>query len=115
MKEFTKSDLKTGMLVKQRNGDIKVVLGESICGLWGLWDRLSNFKSDLISTCYGEFDIIVVYKTSEGNSLTSYLEGDYLTPIWERTEQTEAQKEMEILQEQAKALQEQITKLKSKL
>ena len=45
----------------------------------------------------------------------AYLKGEDLTLVWERTEQTEAQKEMEVLQKQATALQEQITKLQGKL
>ena len=115
MKEFTKSDLKTGMFVKLRDEKFRIVLGENLCGGERGWNRLSNYKFDLNSARYKDSDIIAVYNTSEGSSLTSYLEGHFLTPIWERTEQTEAQKEMEVLQEQAKALQEQITKLQSKL
>ena len=115
MKEFTKSDLKTGMFVKQRDGAMKVVLGNNLCGAESSWNRLSNYKFDLKSARYKDSDIIAVYKTSEGSSLTSYLEGHFLTLIWERTEQTEAQKEMEVLQEQVKAVQEQITKLQGKL
>jgi hypothetical protein len=56
-----------------------------------------------------------VYVITEKRSIDSYLKGESLSPIWERTEQTEAQKEMEVLQEQAKALQEQITKLQGTL
>jgi hypothetical protein len=56
-----------------------------------------------------------VYVITEKRSIDSYLRGESLSPIWERTEQTEAQKEMEVLQEQAKALQEQITKLQGTL
>jgi hypothetical protein len=52
-----------------------------------------------------------VYVITEKRSIDSYLKGESLTLIWERTEQTEAQKGMEVLQAQAKALQEQITKL----
>jgi hypothetical protein len=115
MKEFTKSDLKTGMFVKLRDEKFRIVLGENLCGDERSWNRLSNYKFDLNSARYKDSDIIAVYNTSEGCSLTTYLEGHFLTPIWERTEQTEAQKEMEVLQEQAKALQEQITKLQGKL
>ena len=58
---------------------------------------------------------MAVYERIKGGCLSDYLKGEQLHLIWERTEQTEAQKEMEVLQEQAKALQEQITKLQGKL
>ncbi len=98
--QFTKSDLKTGMFVKQRNGNFKVVLGNAICDD-NNYGRLDEYKENLINICENTaHDIIAVYKTSRGSSLISYLAGDYLTTIWERTEQTEAQKEMVVLQAQ---------------
>ena len=48
--QFTKSDLKTGMFVKQRNGKLKIVLGKNLCGDKGDWNRLSNYKFDLNSS-----------------------------------------------------------------
>jgi hypothetical protein len=120
MKEFTKSDLiklaqtKT-VVVKQRNGDMKLVLGVNLCGNNYKWSRIVEFESDLTNTDWKKFDIVAVYKTSEGSSLTAYLEGHYLTKLWERTEQTAVQKEVEILQAQVKAVQKQITKLQEKL
>jgi hypothetical protein len=113
--QFTKSDLKTGMVVKQRNGNFKLVLGYQLCGD-NSYGELSFYTTCLENGCGGsELDIIAVYECESGNCLSEYLAGNALALIWERTEQTEAQKEMEVLQEQAKALQEQITKLQSKL
>ena len=116
MKEFTKSDLKTGMFVKQRRGEFKVVLDDAISGDKS-WGELSSYSEDMMArgSAFAELDIVAVYERRKGGCLSDYLKGDNLTPIWERTEQTEAQKEMEVLQEQAKALQEQITKLQGKL
>ena len=113
MKEFTKSDLKTGMFVKLRNGDFSIVLGDIISGEG--WGELSNYNDDMLNKVYDIFDIVAVYERIKDGALSDYLEGQSLKIIWERTEQTEAQKEMEVLQEQAKALQEQITKLQGKL
>ena len=113
MKEFTKSDLKTGMFVKLRDGDFNIVLDDIISGEG--WGELSNYNDDMLNKVYDIFDIVAVYERIKDGALSDYLEGQSLKIIWERTEQTEAQKEMEVLQEQAKALQEQITKLQGKL
>jgi translation elongation factor P/translation initiation factor 5A len=115
--QFTKSDLKTGMFVKNRDGNYKVVLGGVLEVLSGMdtCTRLGTFSDSLISDNCKGLDIVAVYNVHSEGYLRTYLQGNSLTLIWERIEQTEAQKEMEVLQEQAKALQEQITKLQSKL
>jgi hypothetical protein len=121
--QFTKSDLKTGMFVKQRNGNFKVVLGDAICGDNNNYGRLDEYKEDLINICKNTMhDVMAVYRPNKGASLTSYLKGNTLTLIWERTEQTPAQKEMEelllniekgekamsVMKEQAKLLQSKL-------
>jgi hypothetical protein len=116
VKEFTKSDLKTGMFVQYRNGDYRIVIGDMLSG--DGYATLSSFDEGLKyrpSSKTHYMDIIAVYKAGEHATMANYLAGRDLTLIWERTEQTEAQKEMEVLQKQAKALQEQITKLQGKL
>jgi hypothetical protein len=112
--QFTKSDLKTGMFVKQREGMYMLVLEDRAVGNTG-FTLLSDVRHNLLASVYRHLDIVAVYKASGDGVMTDYMEGNELTLIWERTEQTEAQKEMEVLQEQAKALQEQITKLQGKL
>jgi hypothetical protein len=112
--QFTKSDLKTGVhFIYNRSGEYKIVLDTMLCG--DSYTSLSQITEKLSHKSHRELDIMAVYVITEKRSLNSYLKGESLTPIWERTEQTEAQKEMEVLQQQAKALQEQITKLQSKL
>jgi hypothetical protein len=112
--QFTKSDLKTGVhFIYNRSGEYKIVLDTMLCG--DSYTVLSQITEKLRHKAYRELDIMAVYVIAEKRSLNSYLKGESLTPIWERTEQTEAQKEMEVLQQQAKALQEQITKLQGKL
>ena len=113
--EFTKSDLETGVFVKQINGTSKIVLYDALCGVNNAWSRLSNIKEDLTNKRSSDFDIVAVYKAGEGSSLTEYLLGRYLIPIWERTEQTPAQKEMKELQAQISKLQEQAKVLQSNL
>jgi hypothetical protein len=112
--QFTKSDLKTGMFVKQRDGTYSIFLKDMFSETDDFM-MLSSYEDNLKHNGCPKWDIMFVYKAEGQGPLSSYLEGEYLTPIWERIEQTEAQKEMEVLQEQAKALQEQITKLQGKL
>ena len=118
MKEFTKSDLKTGMFVKLRDGSIRIIINDGVCG-FNFYGSLKYYNQSLIKYLHGQpeanYDIMAVYTEKHNNTFSAYLKGESLTLIWERTEQTEAQKEMEVLQEQAKALQEQITKLQGKL
>jgi hypothetical protein len=112
--QFTKSDLKTGMFVKQRDGMYMLVLEDRAVGDTG-FTLFCDVQESLLANKYEHLDIVAVYKASGDGVMTDYMAGNELNLIWERTEQTEAQKEMAILQEQAKALQEQITKLQGKL
>jgi hypothetical protein len=112
--QFPKSDLKTGVhFIRNRSEEYKIVLDTMLCG--NSYTPLKQITETLHHNCYRELDIMSVYVITEKRSIDSYLRGESLSPIWERTEQTEAQKEMEVLQEQAKALQEQITKLQGTL
>jgi hypothetical protein len=112
--EFTKSDLKTGMFVKNRNGNYKIVIGDTLSGIEAC-TTFSNFNDGLISNLSKGYDIVVVYKALDSRFLSAYLNGESLKLIWERTEQTPVQKEMEELQAQITKLQEQAKVLQSKL
>jgi vacuolar-type H+-ATPase subunit I/STV1 len=112
--EFTKSDLKTGMFVKNRNGDYKIVIGELLSGLEAC-TTLGAFSDSLINKYSKSYDIVAAYKAKEPCFLSKYLNGDSLNLVWEQTGQTEAQKEMEELQAQITKLQEQAKVLQSKL
>jgi phage tail protein X len=112
--QFTKSDLKTGMFVKHRDGDYAILLEDTATGRKH-YTELHCITEALLSSIERGNDITHVYVKAEPRSMNSHLKGLGLRCIWERTEQTEAQKEMKVLQEQAKALQEQITKLQGKL
>jgi hypothetical protein len=119
--QFTKSDLKTGVhFIRNRSEEYKIVLDTMLCG--NSYTPLKQITETLHHNCYRELDIMSVYVITEKRSINSYLKGESLSPIWERTEQTEAQKKMELLQarakalqEQAQAIQEQITKLQGTL
>jgi hypothetical protein len=112
--EFTKSDLKTGMFVKNRNGDYKIIIGELLSGLDSS-TLFANFREDLVNINNNGYDIVAVYEVETLRHVKAYFKGESLTLIWERTEQTPAQKEMEELQAQISKLQEQAKVLQSKL
>jgi hypothetical protein len=114
MKEFTKSDLKTGMFVKQREGMYMLVLEDRAVGNTG-FTLLSDVRHNLLASAYKHLDIVAVYKASGDGVMTDYMEGNELTLIWERTEQTPAQKEMEVLQTKMDELQEQMKVVQAKL
>lgn len=88
-KEFTKSDLKTGMVIEQRNGDKAMVLlgtanGDIVSGQ--TWYSLTSLKEDLTNQySRGCYDIVKVYQP---RSNLDYLGLDSIwdqyNVIWER-------------------------------
>ena len=111
MKEFTKSDLKNGMFVQYRNGDFRIVLDG-----WFIGDghaEIGYFNDDLKSDDEGEchLDILSIYVVETPRSMSNHLKGQGLKKIWERNEQTPAQKEIAELKAQITLLQAQMTKL----
>jgi hypothetical protein len=123
--QFTKSDLiklaqSNTVLIKYRDESYRVLINGVFNGVG--WATMDDFSDDLKSKAIRRMDVVAVYTSNPFTPLVYQLEGQRLNRIWERTEQTEAQKEMEVLQEQAKALQEQaqaiqeqITKLQGTL
>jgi hypothetical protein len=116
--EFTKSDLiklaqTETVIVKYRDKSYRVFINKVFNGAG--WALLDEFSDDLKCKNSGRLDVLSVYKASETRCLSTYLRGEHLTIVWERTEQTEAQKEMEELQAQITKLQEQAKVLQSKL
>ncbi len=86
--QFTKSDLKTGMFVKQRDGDYAIVLDKALSTMRH-YTSLSNIASGLNHTNFAPNDIMAVYTATSRDNLVCHLKGAGLTLIWERTEQTE--------------------------
>jgi FtsZ-binding cell division protein ZapB len=108
--QFTKSDLiklaqSNTVFVKYRDESYRVLINGVFNGVG--WATMDDFSDDLKSKAIGRMDVVAVYTSNPFTPLVYQLEGQHLKRIWERTEQTEAQKEMEVLQTQAKALQEQ--------
>lgn len=90
-KEFTKSELKDGMVVVYRDGDERYVFGDTLFLLHeGLGAQLYRFNEDLTHLEYETMDIVEVKYMGES--------------LWKRSEQTEQQKQLAEL----KAAQEQL-------
>jgi hypothetical protein len=126
MKEFTKSDLiklaqTETVFVKQREGMYMLVLRDRAVGDIA-FSLFCDIRENLLANKYEHLDIVAVYKASDIRCLNAHLKGESLTSIWERIEQTPAQKEMEALQDQIDKgaaymaeLHEQAKRLQAKL
>lgn len=84
-KEFTKADLKDGMVVKHRNGDKKMVISEALIGEDGYSDR-NCFREDLTDRYFKDLDIVGVYAIKEYSNFADMLSDYNLELIWERKE-----------------------------
>ena len=82
--EFTKADLKDGMVVEFKNGQKRLVLGDKLIGS-NAYTYVSNFKENLVSDIYN-LTINKVYKPT-AQFLRDIFEDNYLTLIWERKEE----------------------------
>lgn len=79
-----KSDLKTGMIVETREGELHIVVNDRILGK-NHWNKLSNYNENLKSNRFNVLDIIKVYNI---NKKIIKLDDIFKNPelIWERKE-----------------------------
>ena len=87
MKNFSKEDLKPGMVVEYKNGEKRLVVeinGELSLISNGMFAELNNFNKDLTYDRNPNINIVAVYKTKP-NSLYTMLETTDL--IWKRPEE----------------------------
>lgn len=87
-KEFTKADLRDGMVVKYRNGDKRMVINEAMIGVEGYSDKF-HFREDLTHRVFEDLDIVGVYETKKYGSFAETLSDNNLILIWERKEPKE--------------------------
>jgi hypothetical protein len=115
---FTKTDLielaknKT-VFVRYRKGDYRIYLDGIFNG--EKWSPIDEFNEDLKCMTNKGVDIMSVYTCNPRLPLFDQLKGKGLTQIWERTELTPAQQEMEVLQAKMDELQEQMKVVQAKL
>lgn len=84
-KEFTKEDLKDGMVVQYRNGDKRMVINEALIGEDGYTYKY-YFQEDLTHRDLKSLNIVGVYKTQNYSNFGDMLSDDNLELIWERNE-----------------------------
>ena len=80
-----KSDLKNGMIVELRNGDICIVIGEKMLDSRGR-QNFNNYDEDLISHKHSAFDVIKIYEDKSMNCLCDIYINSRLKMLWQRAE-----------------------------
>lgn len=86
-KEFTKADLRDGMVVEQRKGEMYLVLAEEVVRKCG-YNEMNCYTDDLKCKGYTEGDIVKVYRItpeSLGRIEDVFIKSN-LELIWERKE-----------------------------
>ena len=91
-KEFTKKDLKNGMIAEYRDGERAIFLGGELIGL-GDWMNLKFYEDDLTYRNNKSCDIVRVYELNDFIDINRfkdlekiYKTTDMLEVIWEREE-----------------------------
>ena len=84
-KEFTKADLKDGMVVEYRDGKRRLVLNNFLIGIDGYFD-LSNYSENLKDKNSSDRDVVGVFKVNIVTNLDYIFRTENLELIWERTE-----------------------------
>ncbi len=86
-KEFTKADLRDGMVVEQRDGDMYLVLAGMVVRKRG-YNRIGDYDDDLKCAGYTGGDIVKVYRITPESlgCIEDVFIKSNLELIWERTE-----------------------------
>ena len=86
-KKFTKADLKDGMVVEQRDGDMYLVLAGMVVRKRG-YNRIGDYDDDLKCAGYKGGDVVKVYRITPGSlrCIEDVFIKNNLELIWERKE-----------------------------
>ena len=84
-KEFTKADLKDGMVVEYKNGKRRLVIADMLIGKDG-FSTLNSYSEELKSNSFDENTIVKTYKIRTPIAFNHVLDDENLELIWERTE-----------------------------
>lgn len=93
---FTKDDLKTGMSVTTRDGEIFVVYGEHLLVLDGV-EPIGNYRTDLTHCNHSYFDIVEVHDFNKNVTSLKDILCDLGKLIWKRKKEREILFERRIL------------------
>ena len=105
--DFTQDDLKNGMLVEYRNGDIRMVWGNSLlCNDLYLGASMDGFE-DLNHEKHINLDIVAVYEHA-GKSPTDFAKGSLLWKCPEETKTTKYTVTLELTDEQLEKIKQVI-------
>lgn len=84
-KEFTKADLKDGMVVEYKNGKRRLVIANMLIGEDGFL-TLDSFRENLENIKFMDNTIVKIFKIKEAMTFNYILDDDNLKLIWERIE-----------------------------
>ena len=119
MNTFKKEDLKTGMRVTCRSGEVYVVClntseGDIFCMFDGGFNRVSSYDDNwLLKTCNEKYDIVKI--ESPLHVADNMVKHPKLTLLWERKEISPLQKDFDDLQSQIQALQEKANTIQQQI
>lgn len=85
VKEFTKIDLKDGMVVEYRDGNRRLVIQNRLISQEN-FSTLGMYMNNLTHHIYTSMDLVKVYKPKEIRGLVNMLSDKNLDLIWERKE-----------------------------
>lgn len=83
-----KSDLKDGMIVELRNGDMCIVMGNKLLDT-SSYTYVDGYEDDLTEGCLENLDIVKVYEDRNMRSLEDRYKKDRLKLIWEREKEVD--------------------------
>jgi hypothetical protein len=107
--QFTKADLRTGMIVKNRKGETYIVFNNYFADSENKlirkdgYDLLSSYKDNLLSVTHSDLDIMQIYKPIAEPDVLRF-SGNL---IWQREEET-----VEFLKKQIENLQRAVEELR---
>lgn len=83
--EFTKADLKDGMVVEYKDGKRRLVVADMLIGKDGFL-TLNSYSEELKNNSFDEHTIVKTYKIREAATFNCVLDDVNLELIWKRTE-----------------------------
>lgn len=83
-KDFTKADLKDGMVVEYKDGRRRLVVADMLIGKDGFL-TLNSYSEELKSNSFDEHTIVKTYKIREAATFDCVLDNINLELIWKRT------------------------------
>lgn len=109
-KEFTKADLKDGMVVEYRNGRKRIVVGDILYGQIN-HGKLDWYDENLLysgeeAQVFNNLDIMKVYETKHCRGFNTLFADDNLRLIWEREEREEVEVKRMTVEEMRQKLEE---------